>query len=346
MKYKIGLDISGGDHAPEEIFKGALLARKQFKDDIVLIGVQSEIEEQIRKHNVDAGRFTIVDAPEKIGMGESPATSIRKKRNSSITIGMKMLRDKKIDAFVSCGNTGAAVCGATLQVGLMEGVERPGIGLVIPTKKGISMIVDVGANIDPKPIHLFQYGIMASVYANLVLGKNNPKVGLLNIGEEESKGPEYIRSVHKLFAETNVNFIGNLEAKDIFSGLCDCIVCDGFVGNVALKVSEGVAETMGKFLLDEIKKGFIGKIGLLLIMNSLKRVKRLMDYSEHGGAMLLGVDGIVIIGHGRSNALAVKNAVRVAIQELTHDVNLQMKTSINAICSSPKVQQTLGALGA
>lgn len=344
MKYKIGLDISGGDFAPEQVFNGALLARKEFADELVLIGVQEEIEGQIRKHNLDIKDFTIVHAPEKIGMGEPPATSVRKKKNSSIAIGMNLLREKKIDAFVSCGNTGAAVCGATLQVGLMEGVERPGIALVIPTKKGISLIIDVGANIDPKPIHLFQYGIMASVYSQMVLGKENPSIGLLNIGEEECKGPDYVRAVHKLFSATGVNFTGNLEAKDIFSGKCDCIVCDGFVGNVALKVSEGVAETMGKFLLDEIKRDFIGKIGLLLILKSLKRVKRLMDYSEYGGALLLGVDGIVIIGHGRSNAMAVKNAVKVAIQELKHNVNSEIKNSIDKTSNDPKVKQMLSEL--
>ncbi|MDD5195445.1 MAG: phosphate acyltransferase PlsX [Candidatus Omnitrophica bacterium] len=346
MKYRIGLDISGGDFAPEQIFKGALLAKQEFHDDLILIGVKEEIEEQIHKHNLNLNDFTIIDAPEKIGMGESPASSVRKKKNSSISIGMNLLREKKIDAFVSCGNTGAAVCGATLQVGLMEGVERPGIALVIPTKKGISMIVDVGANIDPKPIHLFQYGIMASVYSHLALGKENPSIGLLNIGEEESKGPDYVRNVHKLFSEAGVNFIGNLEAKDIFSGKCDCIVCDGFVGNVALKVSEGVAETMGKFLLDEIKKGFIGKIGLLLIMNSLKRVKRLMDYAEYGGALLLGVDGIVIIGHGRSNAIAVKNAVKVAIHELKCNVNSEIKSNISKISQDPKIKEMLNDLSA
>ena len=341
MSYKIGLDISGGDFAPDEIFKGALLAKKELGEDIVLIGVKEEIENQIRIHNVNAADFTIVDAPEKVGMGESAATSVRKKKNSSLSVGTNLLKEKTIDAFVSCGNTGAGVCAATLNVGLIEGVERPGIALTIPTKKGISLIVDVGANIDPKPLHLFQYGIMASVYYTSVLNKEKPTVGLLNIGEEESKGPEYVRSVHKLFAASSLNFIGNLEAKDIFAGKCDCIVCDGFAGNIALKVAEGVAETMGKFLFDEIKKDWLGKIGLLLIMKSLKRFKRRLDYAEYGGAPLLGVDGIVIIGHGRSNALAVKNAIKVAIQELTHDLNAKIKNSITTICQKDEIKQML-----
>ncbi|MCM8787303.1 MAG: phosphate acyltransferase PlsX [Candidatus Omnitrophica bacterium] len=341
MSYRIGLDISGGDFAPDEIFKGALLAKKELEDKIVLIGVKEEIQQQIKKYNLDKNTFEIIEAPEKISMGESPAVAVRKKKGSSLTIGSKLLKEKKIDAFVSCGNTGACVCAATLNVGLIEGIERPGIALKVPTKRGVSLLIDVGANIDPKPIHLFQYGIMASVYYRLVLNKKNPTVGLLNIGEEETKGPDYVRSVHKLFSASPIDFIGNIEAKDIFSGVCDCIVCDGYAGNVALKVAEGVAETMGKFLLNEIKKDWLGKLGLLLILNSIKRFKRLIDYSEYGGAPLLGVDGIVIIGHGRSNALAVKNAIRVATKEVAYNLNTEIKNSIDSVCQDKKIKELL-----
>jgi len=341
MSYKIGIDISGGDYAPEEIFKGAVLARKEYGEDIVLIGVREEIEEQARKHKVDLDDFTIVHAPDKIEMGESPATSVRRKKNSSITIGTNLLKERKIDAFVSCGNTGAAVCAATLILGLIEGVERPGIGLMMPTREGVSLIIDVGANVDPKPMHLFQYGVMASVYYEVVLNKENPSIGLLNIGEEETKGSDFVKYVHKLFSASPLNFSGNLEAKHMFSGKCDCIVCDGFVGNVALKVTEGCAETMGKFLFDTIMKDPLGLFGLLLIKRSLRKFKRVLDYSEYGGAPLLGVDGVVIIGHGRSNSKAVKNAVRAAIHEVKHDLNVKIKKRIDEILQDEKFKQSI-----
>ncbi len=341
MSYRIGIDISGGDYAPEEIFKGAVIAKQECDEEIVLIGVKEEIEEQARKHKVDLSKFTVVHAPEKIEMGESPATSVRRKRNSSITIGTNLLKEKKIDAFMSCGNTGAAVCAATLILGLIEGVERPGIGLLMPTKQGVSLILDVGANVDPKPMHLFQYGVMASVYYELVLNKDNPSVGLLNIGEEETKGSDFVKYVHKLFTASPLNFTGNLEAKHMFSGECDCIVCDGFVGNVALKVTEGCAETMGKFLFDTIMKDPLGLLGLLLIKRSLRKFKRILDYAEYGGAPLLGVDGVVIIGHGRSNSKAVKNAIKVAIHELKRDLNSKIKKRINDILHDEKFKQVV-----
>ena len=343
MKYKIGIDISGGDHAPEEIFKGAIKAKNEYKQDIVLIGVRAEIEEQAKKQKVELGDFTIVDAPEKVEMAESPVQAIRKKKNSSISVGLRMLRDKKIDAFVSCGNTGAVVGASTLILGLIEGIERPGIALMLPARKESSLIIDVGANVSPKPLHLLQYGIMASVYYKMALKRDNVTVGLLNIGEEESKGSEFVKNVHKLFSTSSVNFIGNVEAKDIFSGVCNCIVCDGFVGNVALKVTEGCADVMGRFLLDAVKKSFLGKFGLLLVKNSLLKFKKKIDYAEYGGALLLGVDGVVIIGHGRSSSYAVKNAIKVAIRELEYELTSKIKREVNEICQDSRIREVLTA---
>ncbi len=342
MSYKIGIDISGGDYAPGAIIKGAILAREELKEDIVLIGVKKEIEEQLALNRAKASDFKIVNAPQKIGMAESPVSSIRTKKNSSITIGAELLKEKKIDAFVSCGNTGAVVCASTMRLGLIEGVERPGIALTLPTKtKGKSLIIDVGANIECKPSHLFQYGIMASVYSKSVLNRDNPSVGILNIGEEASKGLDMLKKVHKLFTLAPLNFIGNLEAREIFSGKCDCMVCDGFVGNIALKIVEGSAETVGKFLIETMKKGFLGKFALLLAMKNLKEFKKSFDYAEYGGAPLLGVDGIVIIGHGRSNALAVKNAMKAAVRELQRDLTGKIRRSINEICQDSGVRQVL-----
>ncbi|MFH1519119.1 MAG: phosphate acyltransferase PlsX [Candidatus Omnitrophota bacterium] len=343
MSYRIGIDISGGDSAPAEIIKGALLAREELSEDIVLIGAESEIRNQLVLYKASLADFTIIDAPEKIEMAESPVHSVRKKKNSSIVIGATLLKEKKIDAFVSCGNTGAVVCASTLILGLIEGVERPGIALMIPTKEDTSLILDVGANIGCKPLHLLQYGIMASVYYSLVLGKDNPSVGLLNIGEEASKGLGILKQVHKLFTLSPLNFTGNLEARDIFSGKCDCIVCDGFVGNIALKVAEGSVETMARLLIKAMKKGLLGKISLLLAKGNLKRFKSSIDYAEHGGAPLLGVDGIVIIGHGRSNSLAVKNAIKVAVRELSRDLTGAINRRINEICQDSGIRQILAA---
>ena len=338
--YRIGLDLSGGDRAPDEIFKGALLASKEIEDRIILIGSKSDFNSQLKVYNLKDDYFEFIDAPQKILMEDSAASSVHKKRASSVTVGCMLLKEKKIDAFVSCGNTGACVSAAVLYSGLIEGIERPGIALIVPTKRNsLSIIIDVGANINPKPIHLFQYGIMASVYYKVVFGKENPTVGILNIGEEESKGPDYLKFVHKLFSSSPINFIGNVEGKDIFSGRCDCIICDGYAGNIALKVTEGVVDVIGRFLISEIKKDILGKVGLLFIARSLKRLKKKIDYSEYGGAPLLGVNGIVIIGHGRSNAIAVKNAIKVAARELKHNLNLEIKNSISSICQDNKIME-------
>jgi len=318
-----------------------LLAKKELAEDIVLIGAEKEIREQLALNKVSADNFMIIDAPEKIGMAESPVNSVRKKKGSSIVVGVNLLKEEKIDAFVSCGNTGAVVCASTLRLGLIEGVERPGIALTLPTRKGVSLIIDVGANIECKPLHLLQYGIMASVYYDLVLNKNNPSVGLLNIGEEASKGLDILKQVHKLLSLSPLNFTGNMEAREIFSGKCDCIVCDGFVGNIALKVAEGSVETVGRLLIKAMKKGILGKVSLLLAQRNLKKFKSSIDYAEHGGAPLLGVDGIVIIGHGRSSSLAVKNAIKVAVRELSQDLTATINRRVNEICQDSGIRQVL-----
>lgn len=341
MSYKIGIDISGGDRAPDEIIKGALAAQSELQEEVVLIGDEEEIKQQLIVAKRSAGDFTIVHAPEKITMADSAVAAVRKKRNSSIAVGINQLKERKIDAFVSCGNTAAVVGTATLGLGVIEGIERPGIALTIPTKKGVSVIIDVGANIDCKPLHFLQYGIMASIYSRLVLNKNNPTVGLLNIGEEASKGGGMMKKMHALFSASPLNFTGNLEARELTKGTCDCIVCDGFVGNIALKVLEGSAELLGKMLLETMQKGIRGKLSLLLAKDSLRAFKRSIDYAEYGGAPLLGVDGIVIIGHGRSNSLAVKNAIKVAVGELRRDLTAEIKREVNSICQQTAIKEVL-----
>lgn len=339
-RLRIGLDVSGGDYAPLEILKGAVLAKEEFNQELVLIGRRQEIEAGLKGQ---LNGFSLVDAPEAIEMAEAPAVAVRRKKNSSIVIGCKLLKEKKIDAFVSCGNTGAVVCAATLILRLIEGVERPGIALLIPTQKGVSLLIDAGANIGCKPLHLLQYGAMADVYCRLVLEKSNPNIGMLNIGEEESKGLEVIKKTHQLFQESCLDFYGNVEAKRILAGDTDSIVCDGFIGNIALKVLEGGIEVLGNFFLQFMKKSLSGRAGLFLARNNLKKLKKKIDYSEHGGAPLLGVDGVVIVCHGRSDAKAVKNAVGVAIRELKQELNQGIKDKINEICQNSRIGQILAA---
>jgi len=327
---KIVVDAMGGDYAPAVVIAGAIAAVREYGVEVLLTGDEQKITPLLNKARYKGNTISIKHTEEVIGMSESAATSVRRKRNSSIVIGLDLVKEGKAEAFVSSGNTGAVVCAAALGLGLLPGIERPGIALVIPTLKGISLVIDVGANIDPKPSQLLQYGIMSDVYLRYILNKPNPSVGLLNIGEEESKGTEFMRETHELFEKSRLNFIGNVEGKDLFSGKSDIIVCDGFVGNVALKVSESAAEAMGIFLKRHLLSNPFGKIGLLFLRGSLMRFKKEIDYSEYGGAPLLGVNGVVIIGHGRSNAKAIKNAIRVAKEEVERQFNEKILEALKA----------------
>lgn len=325
---KIIVDAMGGDYAPEVVVEGAIAAVKEYDVDVVLVGDETKIKALLQKGKYSGNRISVHHCSEVIEMHESAANSVRKKRNSSIVVGANLVRDGQGEAFFSAGNTGAAVCAATLGLGLLPGIERPGIAIITPTLKGISLILDVGANIDPKPIQLMQYGIMADVYCRYILNIPNPTVGLLNIGEEESKGTGFLKETFELLSKTKLNFIGNVEGKDLFSGKSDIVICDGFVGNVALKVSESLAEAMQEWLKKHLLSNPLGKIGVLLLKTSLSRFKKEMDYSEYGGAPLLGVNGVVIIGHGRSNVKAIKNAIRAAKKEVEHRFNERIVEAI------------------
>ncbi|TRZ48956.1 phosphate acyltransferase PlsX [bacterium] len=319
---KIIVDAMGGDHAPRVVVEGAIAAVKEYNVEVVLVGNESEIKGFLKKFGYSSDKISIYHTEEVIEMHESAATSVRRKRKSSIVIGLNLVKEGIGGAFFSAGNTGAVVCAATLGLGLLPGIERPGISIIVPTLKGPSMVIDVGANIDAKPIHLLQYGIMADVYFRHILNKPEPKVGILNIGEEESKGTDFIKETRELFEKSRLNFIGNVEGKDLFSGKSDIVVCDGFVGNVALKVTESVVQTMQVFLKRQLlASSLLGKLGILFLKPSFSRFKKEMDYSEYGGAPLLGVNGVVIIGHGRSNAKAIKNAIRVANEEIERKFN-------------------------
>jgi len=325
---KIVVDAMGGDYAPGVVIDGTIAAAREHGAEVILVGDEAKIAPLLKKARYSGSNITLVHAPETIEMCESAALSVRRKRNSSIVVGINLVKEGQAGAFFSAGNTGAVVCAATLGLRLIPGVERPGIAIITPTIKGTSLIIDVGANIDPKPNQLLQYGIMGDVYSRTILNKTNPSVGLLNIGEEEVKGTEFMRETHELLQKSRLNFIGNVEGKDLFSGKCDVIVCDGFVGNVALKVAESAAQAMQVFLKRNLLSNTMGKIGLLFLLSSLKRFKKELDYSEYGGAPLLGVDGVIIIGHGRSNVKAIKNAIRVAKEEVERKFNEKISEAI------------------
>ena len=318
---KIVLDAMGGDNAPAVEVEGAVQAVEEFGHDLVLVGDEGRIKKELEKHGFSSDKITLRHASEVIEMHDPAAISVRRKRDSSIVVGLDLIKKGQADAFVSAGNTGAVVCAATLSLRLLPGIERPGIAIVIPTLKGTSLIIDVGANINTKPIHLLQYGIMADAYSRYLLGKSNPSVGLLSVGEEESKGTEFIKEAHTLLSESKLNFVGNIEGRDVYAGKVDIILCDGFVGNVILKISESVADTIMQLLKQEIKANFLATIGAVLSSSAFNELKKKMDYSERGGALLLGVDGRCITCHGSSTPKAIKNAVRVAAEFVKQDVN-------------------------
>ncbi len=318
---KIVLDAMGGDNAPAVEVEGAIQAVQEFGHDLMLVGDEGRIKKELEKHGFSSDKIALKAASEVIEMHDPAAISVRRKRDSSIVVGLDLIKKGQADAFVSAGNTGAVVCAATLSLRLLPGIERPGIAIVIPTLKGTSLIIDVGANINTKPMHLLQYGIMADAYSRYLLGKPNPSVGLLSVGEEESKGTEFIKEAHMLLSESKLNFAGNIEGRDVYAGKVDIILCDGFVGNVILKISESVADTIMQSLKQEIKANFLATIGAVLSSSAFNELKRKMDYSERGGALLLGVDGRCIICHGSSTPKAIKNAVRVAAEFVKQDVN-------------------------
>ena len=319
---RIIVDAMGSEMGTSVEVEGAIQAVKEYGHDIILVGDEAVIRKELNKRATGIqSKISVIHAPERIEMHEPAALSVRRKRKSSIVVGLEILKRNEADGFVSAGNTGAVVCAATLSLRMLPGIERPGIAIAIPTMMGVSVIIDVGANIDPKALHLFQYGVMADAYCRYILHKSNPRIGLLNVGEEESKGTEFIKEAHTLLSESKLNFIGNIEGRDIYVGTVDIVICDGFVGNVILKVSESVIDTLVKLIKKEIKSNPVAMLGALLITTSWKALKKKMDYAEYGGAPLLGIDGACIISHGSSTPKAIKNAIRVAAEFKEQNVN-------------------------
>lgn len=318
---QVALDAMGGDRGLEVNVEGAVLAAREFGIAVLLVGFEEEIQRQLRLHDTRGLPLSVRHAPEAVEMGESPSAAVRRKKHSSIRIGLDLVKRGEADAFVSAGNTGAVMATALVVLGPLPGVERPAIAVVVPTLTGRAVLLDAGANVDSKARHLVQFAIMGNVYARDFLGLPRPRVGLLSIGEEESKGNELTREAFKeLEDEASLNFIGNVEGRDVFNGNSDVIVCDGFIGNVALKISESVLDAMFTLLREELGRNLRGKAGSFLLLPAFKRFRRRVDPSEYGGAPLLGVNGVCVISHGRSTGRAIKNAVRAAGECVTNKV--------------------------
>lgn len=306
---KIAVDAMGGDYAPREAVIGALEASKD-GIDVILVGDRDCILKELGKER--RGRLEILHTTEVISMGEQPAAAVRRKKDSSIVRSVKLLKEGGASAFVSAGSTGAVMAAALLGLGRIKGNDRPAIASVLPSQKGGTVLLDVGANVDCKPKNLLQFGIMGYLYSEKILGIKNPRVGLLSVGEEDSKGNELTLEAFPLLQRAGINFIGNVEGRDLFSGSVNVVVCDGFVGNVVLKAGEGLAMALMRMMKEELTRNWLAKMGTALTLPAMKEIRRRVDYAEYGGAPLLGVNGVVIVCHGSSTALAIKNAIRAA----------------------------------
>jgi glycerol-3-phosphate acyltransferase PlsX len=310
---RVALDAMGGDHAPAATVEGAIDALNSSKDlHVVLVGNEKEILAELQKHDYNDSQVNVRHASQTVEMDESPLTALRKKKDSSVRVAVDLVKANEADAIVSAGNSGVVMATALRVLGKLPGVERPAIAAVMPSLKDHFVLIDAGANVDCKPGHLYQFAVMGEAYARFIFNIDSPTIGLLSIGEEDAKGNELTKETFKLLKSTSLNFIGNTEGKDIFEGEADVVVCDGFVGNIALKIAEGLAETTSKMLKREISEKAAGKVNLLLLKDALKSFRRKTDYSEYGGAPLLGLSKPCIIGHGRSTSKAIKNAIIVA----------------------------------
>lgn len=333
-KPRIAVDAMGGDFAPLEIVKGSLIGADKYGAFVYLVGDKPQIEEII-KHTPYQGRndlYEIVHCDEEpVGMAESPAIALKKKRGASVFVANDLVKEGKADAVASAGSTGAAMAGSLLILGRIKGIDRPAIVAVMPTvKKNPVVMLDAGANAECKPVYLQQFGIMGSVYAQEILGIDNPRVGLINVGEEKEKGNAFTAEVYELLEKAPINFAGNMEGRDILRGEFHVAVCDGFLGNILLKFGEGAGYAVNTMLKEEIliKSGILGKLGALLLKSSFESFKKRVDYKEYGGGLLLGVNGISVIAHGSTNAHAMSHTIRLAKEAISHDVVSKISSKI------------------
>jgi glycerol-3-phosphate acyltransferase PlsX len=325
---RIAVDAMGGDHAPQINVDGAIAAAREFDIPTILVGPAKLLEDLLSDSGYSGGNIEIVDAPEVISMDDPATAAIRKKRNSSIRVAANCVRDGRAQGLVSAGHTGAAMVSAKMVIGTIEGVDRPALATILPNLSGHCLLLDVGANPDAKTQHFKEFAVMGSLYAQLAFGKKQPSIGLMSIGEEDSKGTDRTKEAFKTLKETGLNFVGNVEGRDVFNGSVDVIVTDGFTGNVILKVSEALAEMVENLLREEIKKTLKASVGFLLSRSAFRSFKSRLDYSEYGGAPLLGLKGCVIICHGRSTAKAIKNAIRFAAEFSRQGLAEKIQSSI------------------
>jgi glycerol-3-phosphate acyltransferase PlsX len=318
---RIALDAMGGELGPEEMVAGAIQAVEESDLEVILFGDETILNRILQNQSLPASRLHVVHASQTVSMGESPFEAIRKKKDSSIAKAFDHVKNGEAEAVVSAGNSGATMASAIKSLGRLGKISRPGIASIFPTLKKPLVMMDVGANVDCRPQHLFQFGVMGAAFSDNLFQIKRPSSGLLSIGEEGGKGNVLVKSDHELFRKSSLNFIGNVEGRDIFQGDVDVIVCDGFVGNVCLKVSEGLAEAIISMLRTEMSKSFMAKMGYLLAKKAFNNFGKRVDYAEYGGAPLLGLNGTGIVCHGRSNAKAIKNAIKVAAEMSRSKVN-------------------------
>lgn len=324
---RIAVDAMGGDFGPKATVPGAMRAAEDFGVDILLVGLESIVRREVDRTELKKSRISVIDAPDAIGMGDS-LLAFRKKKASSIRVAAQLVKDGRADAFVSMGNTGAVVYLSRDVLGSLKGVDRPALALLVPGVEGQTLLIDVGANANCQPHNLVQFAIMGKIFMEAVVGVKDPRVGLMSIGEEKGKGNDLVRETFDRLQAVPLRFIGNVEGKDLFSGIADVIVSDGFTGNVALKVSEGVVQSVLSMARHEITKNIFAKLGYLLMKRHLKKIYKRVDYSEYGGAQLLGVDGVCIIGHGRSNPAAVRSAILRAREFVANRVQEKIQEEI------------------
>jgi phosphate acyltransferase len=325
----IAVDAMGGDAAPGHVVDGALAAARHFDLGVTLVGQADRIEAELSRHYfADRTRVRIVDAPDVVAMADAPSAALRRKPGASIKRAAELVAAGEASAVFSAGHTGATVMAAHAAFGMLTGVDRPALAATIPTREHPAILLDVGASVECRPQHLLQFAVMGSVYARVVQGVEQPRIGLLSIGEEATKGNELTREAHRLLKSSALPFVGNVEAQQLYSGAADVIVCDGFTGNIALKVSEGLADVMEDLLGEELSRTITMRVGSLLTRRAMRHFRRRVDYSEYGGAPLLGVAAVTVVGHGRSSAVAVRNAVGLAhrfaasnfIERIQHEI--------------------------
>jgi glycerol-3-phosphate acyltransferase PlsX len=323
----IAVDAMGGDYAPEVVVQGALRAARQLAVEITLVGREKAVREVMGRNDVASG-IHVLHCDDVVRMHEIPIKAVRRKKDASIRVAFEHLRSGRVDAVVSAGNSGAAFAAGLLTMGKIKGIERPALAGVLPGERGPVILLDVGANVDCRPAHLFQFGIMAQAYGTACLGMTDPKIGLLNIGEEGVKGNELVRSAHELFTKSSLNFVGNVEGRDVLTGNVQIVVSDGFVGNIALKLLEGMANAVNNMVQSDMKRSFGGRLGLFFGRRALRTFGRRLDYEEYGGAPILGIKGVGIVCHGSSSPRAIQNAIKMAVRYVEQNFTGRLATSL------------------